>query len=550
MSQSTLKMLSSIRRALTPNASHAEDQQFSGLTLDTSPTASRFLTRDPSPPSFSPIEASPKDIPLWTGQLSNGNNPIMAQDDSSPMDLSSDQDSLHGKHNETDDNLLEPVRAGGFISKPRDGVFLLDGPSDDRLQPRSDVAHPRDSLLPSAEPAQSTSKSYPTRRTPSPSKNQKKSDPRISSPRKHSQPATEDPQLGSALPSAESAQLRDTYEWGLQGLIVTRPSSSSHSSKIANKQSRGQSHDPQEAEHPTTTSEAAIAEPQQSAPAAAYDAETSTSSNARIPKRKHEEDPLEIKIKSVKKQRGKSKKEEGSTATVEQQVAIEDTKKKTKPKPAESFTNHVEQEDAVEDETSKKQGRPKKEEGFTQNAKSTRSSKDDVPAKRGRPKREAPPLTTGTGDPTEQNGEASKVSEKRGRSAKTAKPSQPIEAAGVPMAETPKKRGRPKKDEEATQGPVPQVAPTAETPKKRGRPKKDEEATPGAVPQIAPTADTPKKRGRPKKNEDTAEASEPQGSSHVETPKKRGRPKAVGQNEVPKTQAPGKRGRPKKNSAA
>ena len=549
-------MLSSIRRALTPNPSHAEDNNTSALTLDTSPPAPNLLVHDSSPPPFSPIQVSPEDIPPWTNQALNGDRPVTAGQQVLPMDISPDQNSPNREHGKTGHDLLGSLVVNDASSKPDHRSFILDGASDDHLQPPLEGAHASGSPLPSVEPTQTTGNSHRTQRTPTPGKNHPGVNSRVSSPRKTSKTQTETPHprrspLPSTAPVQSTNEAQPTQQFPIQNGIYAglEPGLSNilDSSKMATKKNRQTALHPTVAEQHPTMSEVPDVQPQQNAPAN-DDANTSTS-NAQPLKRKLEEDSANSETKSTKKQRNQPKKEEASTSTVKPRGTVEpkSSTEKRKPKKDESSTVSVEQQDAIEDEAPKKRGkqkeeqgptesikpkdtpkdempkkrgRPKKEEGSTLRVKSQRVSKEDTPAKRGRPKREIAPQKTATEDPTEQNRVATEIPKKRGRSAKEAEPVQDAEPASVSTAEKPKKRGRPKKN-----------------------PTEPEEV---AETQVASTANTPRKKGRAKKNEVIPEDTEPQGPSNVETTKKRGRSKATGHDETVKKSTPGKRGRPKK----
>ena len=485
-------MLSTIRSALTPSANQAEDIDLSMMPSDNSLAAPSLLIRDSTPPPFSPIESSQPEA-VWARQASNGNGPMMAEQHDLPMDLSSDRDSPDREQEATDDSLLGPVKASDPVTKSHYNSFSLDGASNDHLHVPEDDTQPQDLPLPSTEPAQSTSK---PQRDPTPVVNYAGLNPRTSS--------------------------------------TPQPS------KMATK-TKGKARPPQIADRATSKSGAASVEPEQSAPPAADDTNAPTSSKARLPKRKRDDDPTETETKHVKTQRGQRKKEEHSTATVNQQDAPTDepSKKRGRPKKEEGSTDTIKQKTATKDEPPKKRGRPKKEQGSAQQVKSQRASKEDAAVKRGSSKRVSAPTKYHTSPHSIR---------KRDSDGRTKGAAAPVDQ-GKKARETPKKRGRPAKEAEPAGAVEPPDMPAADTPKKRGRPKKGEEAAQGTEPIVASTADTPKKRGKPKNKEDIAEATVPQGSSHVETPKKRGRPKAAEQDDAPKPETSGKRGRPKKEQA-
>ena len=521
-------MLSTIRSALTPGANQAEDTDLSMMPSDSSLAAPSLPIRDSTPPPFSPFESSQPEA-VWARQASNGNGPMMAEQHDYPMDLSSDRDSPDREQEATDDSLLGPVKASDPVTKSHYDSFSLDGASNDHLHVPEDDTQPQDSPLPSTEPAQFTSK---PQRDPTPVINHAGLNQRTS--------------------------------------ITPQPA------KMPTK-TKGKASAPQIADRATSKSGAASVEPEQSAPPVADDTNASTSSKAPLPKRKRDDDPTETETKHVKKQRGQRKKEEHSTATVNQQDAPTDepSKKRGRPKKEEGSTHTIKQKNATEDESPKKRGRPKKEQGSVQQVKSQRASKEDAAVKRGSSKQVSAPTkyhtsphsirkrdsdgrTKGAAAPVNQGEKTRETPKKRGRPAKEAEPAGAVEPTDVTTADTPKKRGRPKKEEEAEQGTEPVVAFTADTPKKRGKPKKKEDIAEATVPQGSSHVETPKKRGRPKAAEQDAHVETPtqrgrpkaaEQDAHVETPKKRGRPKAAEQDDAPKPESSGKRGRPKKEQA-
>ena len=565
-------MLSSIRRALTPNQSQVEDNNnnnnnndtndTSALTLDTSsPQAPNPLIHPypSSPPPFSPIQVSPEDFPPWTNhQTLKPNHPVTAGQQLLSMDISPHRLSPHPEHQGTGHSLFSSMSVNDVTSKPHYRGFTLDGVSDNHLQPPLEGAYASGSPLPSVEPTQSTSDSHRTQRTPTPGKNHPSLNSRVSSPQKTFNPQTETPHLPhSPLPSTAPVQspseAQPTQQFPTQNGVYPglEPGLSgiSEPSKMATKKTRQTALHPTVAEGHPILSGVPDVEPQQNAPANADDAETTTTSNAQPPKRKLEEDPANSESKPVKKQRNQPKKEEASATTVKSRGIVEAKlpKERSRTKKGESSTANIEQQDATEDEVPKKRGtqkkeqgptesdkqkdtpkdempkkrgRPKKEEGSTLSVKSKRVSEEGTPAKRGRPKKEIAPQNTTTEDPIEQDTVATEIPKKRGRPAREAKPAQDAEPVSVS---------------------------TVDTPKKRGRPKKTAEPDPIAESQVASTANTSRKKRRAKKNEVIAEASEPQGPPKVETSKKRGPSKATGQDKITKKSTAGKRGRPKKN---
>ena len=541
-------MLSTIRSALTPSANQAEDKELSELAMDISPTAPDLLAYNSSPPPFSPFAESQEHFPTPAAHASNGNSAVMAEQHDPSMDLSSDQNSPSREQEATDDSLLGPVKASDPTSDSHHGASSLDGASDDHLQTPMEDAYARGALLPSAEPAQSTSKSQRTQWTPSPSADYAGLQPRTSS--------TPQPTNMVTATTGENA-----------------PRS-------------------QKAEPFTSTSGTGSGGLEQSAQAATDDAETSASSKARPPKRKCEDDASEMETKYVKKQRSQSKKEEGSTGNVKQhgaskgkspkkrgrakkedsstgkvkqQAAAKDEspKKREKAKKEESSTGKVKQQAAAKDESPKKREKAKKEESSTGKVKQQAAAKDESPKKRDQEKKEE----SSTGKVKQQAAGQDETPKKRGRPKKEELSAQEVKSQVVSKENAPAKRGRPKKEAVPTQRPKEmqtmnteksdgfakgaaalkdQDREAKEKPKKIGRPGKGAEPAGAVEPTGVPAADTPKKRGRPKKGEEAAQGTEPQGSSNVEIAKKRGRPKATEQGETPKTRTPGKRGRPKK----
>ena len=550
-------MLSSIRRALTPNPSHGEDNDTSALTQDTSPLVPNPLVHDSSPPPFSPLEVSPEDVPRWTSQVLKGDDPVMAGQQVLPMDVSPDRRSPDREHERTGNSLLGFMAINHATSKPYERSFTLDGASDDHLHPPLKGALTSGSPLPSVESTQNTGNFHRTQRTPTPGKNHPGANSRVSSPQKTSKSQTETPHprrppLPSTAPVQSTSEAQPTQQFppqnGINVGLEPELNDISEPSNMATKKSRQTALPPTVAERHSMMSEVPDAEPQQNAPANANDANTSSSANVQPPKRKLEEDPANSETQSPKRQRSKpkkgetptttvnaqgtveaesskegrrSKRYESSTGNIEQQDAVEDEapKKRTRQKKEQGPTESVKQKDTPKDDIPKKRGLPKKDEGSTLRVKSQRVSKEDTPAKRGRPKKEIAPQKTATEDPIEQDRVAT---------------------------ETPKRRGRRAKEAEPAQDPEPASVSTAITPKKRGRPKKTAEPERVAEPQVASTANTPRKKGKAKKNEVIAQAAQLQRSSNVATTKKRGQSKATGRDETAKKSTSGKRGRPKK----
>lgn len=500
-------MLATIRRALTPSADQSEDKDVSNSSLNTSPAAPGLLIRDSTPPPFSPIEPSqeetspppfpPNEVslhenlstifspinvsrqhqnPPWAAQALNANDPMMARSHALPMDISSDQDSMESDQEANDESLLGPATATDHTTESRRAIFSLDGASDDHPRVSKEDSQLRRSPLPSAEPMQSTSKAQRTQRTPTPSSNH----------------------IGLNSKNGNTSLPPNT-------IVTTNGEDAAH---------------PKRAQRVTSKSATASVEPQQGAPQAPPDdAATATSSKAPLSKRKRDDETLGTDTKHAKKNRGQ-KKEEDSTAGVEQQGSTKDettSEKRGMPKQEKSSSGSVRQQDAIEGEAPKKRGRPKKEDRPTPNIESS-SLSNDVSTKRGKSREEPALRATRRRDAVDEDDTGSK--------------------------ETPKKRGRPGKEAE----PAGSVEPAeTDAPKKRGRPKKGEGAAQGIEPRVASTADTPRKSGRPKNNKDVVEATMPQGSPSVETTKKRGRPKGTQQGETSKAITPGKRGRPKKD---
>ena len=549
-------MLSSLRRALTPNPIHAEDNDTSALTLDTSPPAPNLLVPHSSPPPFSPIEVSPEHVPPWTNQALKGNHPVTAGQQVLPMDISPHRRSPDRQHEGTGHSMLGSMRVNHVTSKPYHGSFTLDGASDDHLQPPSEGIHASGSPLPSVELTQTTGNSHRTQRTPTPGKNHSGLNSRVTDPQKTSKSQTETPHprrspLPSTAPVQPTSEAQPTQQFpthdGIDAGLESVLSNISESSKMATKQSRQRALHRTSAERHPIMSEVPDVEPQQNALPLADDATTSTS-NVQPPKRRLEEDPANSESKAVQKQRNQPKKEEASTTTVKSRstVEAESSKERRGPMEDESSTVNIEQQDAIEDEAPKKRGRQKKEQGSTENVKQKGTPKDEPPKKRGRPKKEeGSTLSVKSQRVSKEDTPAKRARPKREIALQKTAIEDPIEQNRV-ATEIPKKRGRPAKEAEPAQDAEPASASTADTPKKRGRPKKTAEPEHVAETQVASKANTLSKEGRAKKNEVIAEATEPQGPSYVETTEKPGRSKATEHNETAKKSTLGKRGRPKK----
>ena len=177
-------MLSSIRRALTPNTNHAEDNDPSAVTPNTSPPAPNLHVHNSSPPPFSPLEVSPEDVPPWTNQPLKGNNPVAVDQQLLPMDISPARRSPDREPEGTGHSLLGLMRDNDATSKSYERSFTLDGASDDHLYPTLKGAHASASSLPSVEPTQTTANSHRTQRTPTPGKNHPGESSTFSSPQK------------------------------------------------------------------------------------------------------------------------------------------------------------------------------------------------------------------------------------------------------------------------------------------------------------------------------------------------------------------------------
>ena len=531
-------MLSNIRRALTPNASHTDDKDLPSMSIDNSSTAPNLHLHGSSPPPFSPMHVSQQHSPGYALHTTNGNGIIMSEQHDQPIDLSSNHGSMDPEHEVTDDSLLGPV-----IADPHEDIhnkaLSLDGASGDHLQPHLEDIQLQGSLL-SAEPAQSTSKSQKARRTPTPSVINVESEPKSNG----------GPQPFNPVNKASPERTPHSQDFG----------------------------------YSTSMSARASAGPEQSVLAAAEDEMPFPSQN-RPSKHSLDDSSSDLETKKAKKPRRQATKEEVSGATTEEQVAASDgmPKKRGRPKKDEGSTNIAKQQATTGDELPKKRGRPKKEEGSTTTAKQQAATRDESPKKRGRTKKEEGSTTT----VKQQAVNGDELPKKRGRP-KEDQGTREAKSQRISKEDTPAKRGRPKKEaaptadhterktvnatkgtaapthqekggkktkqrQGATEGAEPAgiiqpAEPAADATKKRGRPKKAQKATQGIGTQVVPVADTPRKRGTLGNNLDIADA-DMASSSKADTPKKRGRPKTIPQSETPKISTPAKRGRPSKQQA-
>ena len=535
-------MLSNLRRALTPTASHIDDKDLPGMSIDNSSTAPNFHLHGSSPPPFSPVHVSQQHSPGYAPHTTNGNGITLSEQHDQPIDLSSNHGSMDPEHEVTDDSLLGPVTADPHEDS-HNKALSLDGASGDHLQPHLEDTHPQGSLL-STEPAQSTSKSQKARRTPTPSVINVESEPKSNG----------GPQPFNPVNKAS-------------------PERTPHSQDLG---------------YSTSMSARASAGPEQSVPAAAED-KMPFQSQDRPSKHSLDDSPSDLETKKAKKPRRQATKEEVSGATTEEQVAASDgmPKKRGRPKKEEGSTNIAKQQATTGDELPKKRGRPKKEEESTTTAKQQAATRDESSKKRGRPKKEEGSTTT----VKQQAASRSELPKKRGRPKEDQGTAREAKSQRTSKEDTPAKRGRAKKEaaptadhtemknvkatkgtaapahqekggkknrkqlEEAIEGVgsaesagigQPANVPAADTTKKRGRPKKGEAATQGIETQAAPKADTPRKKGTLGNNQDIADPDSASSSKAEEIPKKRGRPKTIPQSETPKTSTPAKRGRPSK----
>lgn len=503
-------MLSSIRRALTPNPSHPEDKDTSNLALDTSPVSQSLLFRDSSPPPFSPIQTSQEDIPAWTGQASEGNEPLIPFQQILLLGIPPDQGSSDREQEGTDDTLLGPKRsreASSKSSKLYHASFALDGASDDHLQPPSEGAYIRRSPLPSVEPTQPPSIANLNRPTPTPNEKNNDLSSKFSRPQKYSKAVNENPQSrGSPLPSTERVQPTSNSQptqrapTQNENHVGLEPKTGNilQPSRMATEKSRKTSLPPPPAERLATMSEARDVRPQQSPPAESHDVSTSTLSKAQTSKRKREEVPSDTETKSVKKQRRQPKKNGTSAVTVNPGDTIEDISSKQggRPKKMENTTGNVEQQDATTEEAPKRRGRPKKKEGSTGAAKQKGAVKDEVPKKRGRPKKEE----GSTGTAKQQSAAKDDAPKKRSRpKEEEEEPTPGVKSQRVSEHDTPAKRGRPKKatTSQTTRTEKPRKKNTleAETPKKRGRPAREARPAQAVEPASLPEAAAPGEGG-------------------------------------------------------
>ena len=504
-------MLSNLRLALTSNASHTNDKDLSGMSIDNSSTA-HF--HDSSPPPFSPLHALQQHSPGYAPHTTHGNGIIMNEQHEQPIDVSSNHGSTDPEHEVTDDSLLGPVTADPHADS-HNKAFSLDGASGDHLQPHLEDTLSQGSLLP-AEPAQSTSKSQKAHRTPTPSVINAESEPKSFS--------------------------------------VSQPFNP------VNKASPERTPHPQNIAYFTSMSARASAGPEQSVPAGAEDAKLPSASQARRSKHSRDNSPSDLETNEAKKPRRQARKEEVSGAVTEEQIAASGgmPKKRGRPKKEEGSTNIPKQQATTGDELPKKRGRPKKEEGSTTTVKQQAASSDELPKKRGRPKEDQ-----GTREAKSQRTSNEDTPAKRGRPKKEAAPTadhtegKAVKATKRTTAPTHQEKGgkkTSKQQEGATEGAEstgivqPANMPAAAT-KKRGRPKKGEEATQGIGTQIVPKADTPRKRGTQVNHQDMTGIDTASSSKAEDTPKKRGRPKTIPQSETPQISTPVKRGRPSKEQA-
>ena len=532
-------MLSNIRRALTPNANHTNDKDLADMPTDNLSTAPNLHLHDSSPPPFSPLHVSQQDSPGYASHTTHGNGIIMTGQHDQPIDLSSNQTSTDPEHEVTDDSLLGPVTADPNEDS-HDKVLPLDGASGDHLQPHLEDTHSQSSLLPTAEPAQSTSKSQRPNRTPTPSVINAESEPR----------GISDPQPFNPVNKASPER-------------IPRPQVIGYS---------------------TSTSARVIAGREQSVPAVAEDAKMPSPSRVRQSKQSRDDSLSDLETKEAKKPRRQAMKEEASGATTEQQDAASDgmPKKRGRPKKGERSTTTVKQQATTRGELPKP-GRAKKGEGSTTTVKQSATTRDELPKKRGRPKKEEGSTTNVKQQAVTKDGQP----KKRARPEEDQGSAREAKAQRISKEDTPAKRGRPKKEAaptadhtntknvkptKRTAAPIqdrrgkklskqrgategaepagivqPADVPAADATKKRGRPKKGEEATQGIETQVVPMADTPRKRGGVTNDQDVAGV-DAVGSSKAETPKKSGRPKTIAR-ETPKTSTPAKRGRPNKKQA-
>ena len=442
-SEFLLTMISTIRRALTPNSNQAQDRDLG--SINTSPADPSLLIRDSSPPPFSPIEASQEDPLARLAHASNG-NVITMTEQHELIDLSTDSNAPDREREATDDSLLGPVTAADPTPESHLGLLSLDGASDDQVALPLEDAHTTNPPLPSAEPAQSTIFSQPTEANPPPS----------------------------------------ASHLGLNPRTSTTP----QPSEITTEVSRGFARRSQTVERVTSRSEKASAEPQQSTVTMTGNAKAPTSAKARSPKRKRKEESPEAKTKSVKKPRGHPKKAEESTAASTQQDPSEEETAKAKDQEVTEEDNisagNVEQQGVMEEEPPKKRGRPKNAVAATQKAKPQRAKRATHP-KRTKATKAPAPQTSSRKAPPKQTEAATQPPKKRGR---PSKPTNPAKTTSTATTSAPKKRGRPKKESRSA------PAITSPSAKKRSQPTTTSKDTAQAT-----NAETPKKRGRPRATE-------------------------------------------------
>ncbi len=496
-------MLSTIRRALTPNATHDEGNSLADLTSVPSPAAQTSFFPDSSP------------LQLFTAQTSNAKSPKMAGHHDSSLLIPSGQNLPDRRQDETNDSLLSPLTAGEPILKSHHGAFSLDGPSDDHLQLSSPGAHPRGSLLPPAEPAPSTENSHGKQRTPTPGASHVSVGPTTGNTQQPSDGINE-----NRLPSAEPAQSTSNR---LPSAEPAQPTNES-SSTMVTKTSGGLLPRRRNARRAEATPEAANVEPEQSAPALAMPPPA---------KREREDDPPDTDTRAVKKQRVQSGKEKDYSVIVKQQGASKDqsSAEGESSNGEHGSTSSVKQRHAAEDGGPKKRGRPRKE-AATQDVKSSPTSSEATRPKRGRAKK------------AEEATQDVNPSPKRSRAKKAEEATQDVKSSPTSAEAARPKRGRAKKAEEATQNVNPSPTSTGAPPPKRGRPKKAEEATQDVKPSPTSSEATRPKRGRPKKEPATQDVKSNPTSTGAPPPKRGRTAKAT---TSPSTaDKPKKRGRPKK----
>ena len=560
-------MLSTFRRALTPNAGQAQDRDLSGLTSDSSPAVPGLLMRDPSPPPFSPLEPSEDDIPPSTGQAAKDNNPLMPAQQGLPLETFPGHNLPDRKQDDTDDSLLGPVRASNATSLPHHGSFLLDGASGDLLPPPLEGVHTPGSPLPSVETTLFTSKSHRTQPAPTPSENHTGMSSTVSSPPKSSRSVAGILQpRGSPLPSTQPVRSTSKAQPAQQSpaqsekhaVLEPKNRNTPQPSEMTTEKSRETALRSPRSREVSTISGSSHVQPQQSVPqqsvsAKADDPHAFTSSQAPSSKRKRGEDTTETETKSVKKHRSQPRKEKVSRVAVKPQDVTQD-KSSTgggKSKKEGGHTGSVKQQGAAKDQAPKQRGRPKKEGGHAGSVKQQGAAKDQAPKQRGRPKKEE----GSTGNVKQQGVFKDKVSKKRGRPEKEEGPPHSVKSQRLSKEDTPAKRGRPKKEEGPQQSVKSQRVAKEGIPAKRGRPKKE------TSPQTAKTqkppkqnraaTEMPKKRGRPAKEAKSAQAVEPASIAMVDTTKKRGRPKKGNEAAQPtETQTASPANTPRKNGRA